>query len=1026
MRMLRWLGSRIRSIIDSPARRAEAVAEERLKTLQMLINATEEMIALLSKDFRFVAVNEYGSGTFGKKVKEVVGRRVEDVLPPDLSKNRILYGNEALKTGKSVQFEEQYQGRLYETRISPVFNEQGLAEHIAVFRKDVTERMQAEEELRAGRNRFKMVINHAPIVLWALDRDGIFSFVSGGKRMGILPTDPEAHVGRSIFELYADHPYPMAAARQALNGIEFSGEVEVGDRIWEVRYAPVKDSDGAPDGAIGIGIDVTSEKRARTALKESEARYRTLVNSSPIPILAHSEWNIVFANPAAVKAFGGSSPEDVVGKPILSFIHPEYHDLARKRIESVYKKEKPVEPAEMKSVRLDGSIMFIDAAISSIDYEGKPAAQAVFNDITEERRARLALEESEARYRTLVDASPVPILVHSEWKVVFANPAAVKALGGSSLQDVIGRPHLSFVDPELHDLAKKRIEDIYIRRTNVEAVELKYIRLDGSAMYVELAATSIDYEGKPAGQAVFKDITAERRARTALEESEARYRTLVDASPIPILVHSEWNIVFANPAAIKAVGGSSPEDMVGKPLLSFVHPDYHDISKKRIKDIYVNRVAVEPLELKYIRLDGSVMNIELAATSIDYEGKPAGQAVFKDITDRKVAEEALRQAHQRLSFHMENSPLILVEWDGKAKLSKWSDRAEKTFGWSADEVLGKTWTDWKFVHEDDLEYVQERVGELINGTASHNTISNRNYAKDGSIVYCEWHNSVLLDGAGSLVSILSMTQDVTQRVMTEEKLAEYRNYLEKMVKARTKQLEAAQEELIARERLAVLGQLTATVSHELRNPLGVIRSSSYYLRKKTDKSDERLQKHLNRIEQQVTLCDSIVNELLEYTRKGYIERVEEDLNVWLRQVLTQIAVPGGVKLKRNLSTRPLRLSFDPGKMRRVVNNIVDNALQAVTERREKTGAADPPYEPWVEVSASVQGESAILTISDNGIGLSEDVAKRAFDPFFTTRARGTGLGLAIVRKIVEEHGGSVSLNNQSDQGTTVTLTLPMN
>lgn len=253
-------------------------------------------------------------------------------------------------------------------------------------------------------------------------------------------------------------------------------------------------------------------------------------------------------------------------------------------------------------------------------------------------------------------------------------------------------------------------------------------------------------------------------------------------------------------------------------------------------------------------------------------------------------------------------------------------------------------------------------------------------------------------------------------------LAQQHDQLEVKVQERTRELEDAQAELVKREKLSVLGQLTATVSHELRNPLGVIRSSAFYLRNRLGSEDDKVVKHLARIEQHVILCDGIVGDLLEFTRGQLSAKAPGNLNVWLEGILNIMQVPTGIVLEHCLDGDLPLLRFDPDKLRRVVQNLVNNASHAVADRAGKDAVGG--YAPGIVVSTSC-GEGVIqLVVEDNGCGMDSDTVERAFEPLFTTRAQGTGLGLAIVRKIVEEHGGSVAVASRPGYGTQVTVTLP--
>ena len=237
--------------------------------------------------------------------------------------------------------------------------------------------------------------------------------------------------------------------------------------------------------------------------------------------------------------------------------------------------------------------------------------------------------------------------------------------------------------------------------------------------------------------------------------------------------------------------------------------------------------------------------------------------------------------------------------------------------------------------------------------------------------------------------------------------------------------ERIKEQLLKAEKLSVLGRLTAAVSHDLRNPLGVIRSSAYILSKMLKGKDPKIDKHLARIDGQVEMCDVIVEDLLEYTRGRHSNAVVGDISPFLEEVLRQMPSSEGMHTVHETDPELPRVSFDREKLRRAMINLLQNAVQSVNERKKEMAEQDRAYQPMIKVSASVTEEGLCISVSDNGPGMSRETADRAFEPLFTTRARGTGLGLAIVKKIVEEHGGTVSLVSEMHRGTTVSLVLPV-
>ena len=243
------------------------------------------------------------------------------------------------------------------------------------------------------------------------------------------------------------------------------------------------------------------------------------------------------------------------------------------------------------------------------------------------------------------------------------------------------------------------------------------------------------------------------------------------------------------------------------------------------------------------------------------------------------------------------------------------------------------------------------------------------------------------------------------------------------LKAANKELKAAQDELVRREKLAILDQLTATVSHELRNPLGVIRSSNFYLQRKFKNQDQKSEKHFRRIEEQVSICNIIIEDLLEYTSGSKASTARESLAAWLEQLLKQYVHLDGIDIKLNLSDSPIPILHDRVKMRRAMVNLLTNAIQAVNDRAD-TNKMDPDYQPEINIDLHVDDHNQVIVVSDNGIGMDHETCQKAFEPLFTTRARGIGIGLSNVKKIIDEHNGSITLESKLNQGTRITLTLP--
>ena len=245
--------------------------------------------------------------------------------------------------------------------------------------------------------------------------------------------------------------------------------------------------------------------------------------------------------------------------------------------------------------------------------------------------------------------------------------------------------------------------------------------------------------------------------------------------------------------------------------------------------------------------------------------------------------------------------------------------------------------------------------------------------------------------------------------------------LEQRVEERTAELQEAQQELLANERLAALGQLTATVSHELRNPLGAIRTAVYLISTITQGKGLGVEEALQRAERSITRCDSIINELLDFTRQTPLALENTNFDAWLESVIEEQKIPDVVTVHKVLDTDGKLLEFDQERLRRVVINVVSNACEAMAEHGESEHGRSSYL---LSVSTQVTEEKLEVVFRDNGPGIEPDKLEKIFEPLFSTKSFGVGLGLPIVRQIMEQHGGGIDITSDLGQGTTVSLWLP--
>ncbi len=236
--------------------------------------------------------------------------------------------------------------------------------------------------------------------------------------------------------------------------------------------------------------------------------------------------------------------------------------------------------------------------------------------------------------------------------------------------------------------------------------------------------------------------------------------------------------------------------------------------------------------------------------------------------------------------------------------------------------------------------------------------------------------------------------------------------LEALVDERTRELAAAQEQLVRKERLAVLGELAGSVAHELRNPLGVLRNSAYFL-KLTATGGEKTAHHLELIEREIERSNGIITELLDYGRDPKPERRRFALQEVAERALERVRVPGAIRVRRDLPPAPVLVDADPDQIERMLVNLIRNAVQAMSAGGE------------LAVACGMESGNAVVTVADTGVGIDPEALSKIFEPLYTGKAKGIGLGLPVSQRYADLNGGRIECESERGKGSTFRLVLPM-
>lgn len=478
----------------------------------------------------------------------------------------------------------------------------------------------------------------------------------------------------------------------------------------------------------------------------------------------------------------------------------------------------------------------------------------------------------------------------------------------------------------------------------------------------------------------------------ALREEEKRFRAVMDNAPFEVVLKdAEGRYVTVNKTWERLYGFSS-EEVAGKSV-GDVHPEkfatpfssYDREVLKRGKAIEAEEHAPHP--------DGTVHDfLAIRFPMPASAGNPAGLGLIAaDITERKRAERALRESEEQLRTITDNLPVLIVRWDREQRYRFANKPAERWYGRPASEIVGKT------IPEVFGAKAHEKVRWAIEKGLSGEVVRFEEQLEYPDGITRNVEIAYIPDRApdGEVLGCFALVQDLTER----------------------KKLEA---ELLRKERLAAMGQLTGTVAHELRNPLGALAMSLGVIGQKTGSAGLDLERALGRANRAMSRCETIITELLDFARAKGIQPQPTCLDKWLSDLIKEYGTPEGVTLSADLGCGAQVLAIDRDELRRAVINVLDNACDAMALNKNGDGE---DYE--LSVVTRIEGARLEMIFTDSGPGIPASILPDIMEPLFSTKSFGTGLGLPIVKRIMEEHGGGIEVGSQEGRGARILLWLPV-
>jgi len=646
------------------------------------------------------------------------------------------------------------------------------------------------------------------------------------------------------------------------------------------------------------------------------------------------------------------------------------------------------------------------------------------HDITEPKRAEEALHLSEGRYRTLVERLPDGVYRSTpEGRFLEVNPALVRILGYDSRQEVLALDDIAsrfFDGPE----DRERVNTLQQRGDG--RAEFRVRRMDGSMIWVE---DRCHFVCDDAGNVVLhegtcRDITQLKQTEEALRDSEKHYRLLADNATDVIWTRKlDLSRSYISPS-VERQRGFSVEEAMTHSFEESMTPASATLAKDTLaKELAWTQTASAEqiasrsvfLELEMACKDGSTVPTEVTARFLcDAEGRPHEiMGITRDITERKRAEETLRESEERLNDIIETSPALIFRLDSEGHFTFLNSTWETVLGYRPDEMLGHLFVEFKAPERAKTDL--ETFKKILQGEETHG-YETTYVSKSGELVRLLFNARLIRDTSGKVIGSQGNALDITAVRKAEEER-----------KALEAQLQHAQK-------LESLGVLAGGVAHDFNNLLvGMLGHSDLALTKLPSENPART--HVEGVMQAAERAADLSRQMLAYSGHGHFIVKPTDLSALVRENvhLLKAGIPKGVQLRTDLCDTPALIEADVGQMQQVIMNLAINAAEAIGDRPgyvtistgfETLAGEEARYSRFTATELNA-GRYVFLEVRDDGPGMDEETLSKVFDPFFTTKFVGRGLGLSALLGIVRGHKGGIDVQSGPGKGTTFRLVFPV-
>jgi PAS domain S-box-containing protein len=512
---------------------------------------------------------------------------------------------------------------------------------------------------------------------------------------------------------------------------------------------------------------INSERnKIQEDLRQTEEKFRKLVDISPYAIsLLDLEGKILFVSQKKLEIYGYSSKDELIGKNSIELIAPENQSKAKDHFSKIFNNG-IINNEQFILLKKDGSQFWGEFFMSLIfDNEGKPSnIMVVCKDITSDITKNEIIRNNEKQFKKLLDGLPDIVLIHKDGEILYANDACLKA-SEYTLDELIGTFIWNHINPD--DNAKILLNiDKRKRQEKVEDYEIQVFPKSKSIFNVIVRTTEGYFNGEKGTIVILVDITFRKKHENQLKESEEKFRNLSESSPFAIMIYQDFTWVYSNPAG-EYITEYTVDELYKMKIWDFIHPDFKNMIIERAKNRLAGEFVIPNIEFKILTKSGKEKWVYLTGSFIKYNGKPSGMISVTDITQRKIAEEALLESEIRYRSLFQNSSDIITINDINQIVKYVSPSVTRILGYSQDEFLGINPMD--FIHPDDLEIMEKAFDEVISRENDGKPTQYRFRHANGNWVFLETV-SVNLFGQMGIDGVIATSRDITERIKSEETL----------------------------------------------------------------------------------------------------------------------------------------------------------------------------------------------------------------------------------------------------------------